>query len=306
MATLILRPTSGTGTSWSNISNAYDGDDSTTATVSIKSSNYSTRTATFNFDTTGIPSDATINNATLTIRAKTSSSFRTVNVYADINGSSSSRAMNKKLSTTITNYTADVSSYINSLSTIKITGYTNSSNNSTFSLYEIYITIDYTEDITSKVNNIYIGDFNILNLNLGSIPISKVYIGDILMYESSNSVEEKTNLLPPFSEWTNELVGGNIYGDYSMSSNGGAIYVANLQLTSNNSYTIKVDNIGSQTHLYFFDVNIENTLLSVTPDMFSNNTYIFTPTETYGAVAITNWEVSSYTLSVENLSIYMN
>lgn len=185
MATLILRPTSGSGTSWSNIGNAYDGSDSTTATVSVRSSNYSSRTATFNFSASGIPSNATINNATLTIRAKTSSSSRTVNVYADINGSSSSRAMNQKLSTSTTNYTADVSSYINSLSTIKITGYTDSSSSSTFSLYEIYITVDYTEETTSKVNNIYIGSGNLSKVTIGSTTILKVYIGDILIYESS-------------------------------------------------------------------------------------------------------------------------
>lgn len=184
MATLILRPTSGSGTSWSNIGNAYDGSDSTTATVSVRSSNYSSRTATFNFSASGIPSNATINNATLTIRAKTSSSSRTVNVYADINGSSS-RAMNQKLSTSTTNYTADVSSYINSLSTIEITGYTNSSSSSTFSLYEIYITVDYTEETTSKVNNIYIGSGNLSKVTIGSTTILKVYIGDILIYESS-------------------------------------------------------------------------------------------------------------------------
>ena len=183
MATLILRPTSGTGTSWSNISNAYDGSDSTTATVPVKSSNYSKRTATFNFSTSGIPSNATINNAILTIRAKKSSSLRTVKVYADINESSSSRAMDESLSTSITNYTTDVSIYINSLLTIKITGYANSSTSSTFSLYEIYITIDYTEEITSKVNNIYIGDINISNIKMGSSSIAKVYIGDTLIWE---------------------------------------------------------------------------------------------------------------------------
>ena len=88
-------------------------------------------------------------------------------------------------STSTTNYTADVSSYINSLSTIKITGYTDSSSSSTFSLYEIYITVDYTEETTSKVNNIYIGSGNLSKVTIGSTTILKVYIGDILIYESS-------------------------------------------------------------------------------------------------------------------------
>ena len=204
MATLILRPTSGTGASWSDIGNAYDGNDSTTATVFVNFINYLDNTATFNFS---IPPNVTINSAILTIRAKCDSSSNNIDVLVDINGDSNSRVIDQDLSSSATKYSADISNYINSLSTIKITAFTTSySTRVKLSLYEIYITVDY------KVNNIYIGSSNLSNATIGLTTISKVYIGDTLTYISSGSSEEKTNILPKFSKWTNELVNGTISG----------------------------------------------------------------------------------------------
>ena len=148
MATITLRPTSATASSWSSIANAYDGSTTTSATVSIRKNNYSSRTATFNFDTSSIPSGATINSATLYVNAKASANSR-ITLYADINGSSSSRVINSALTTTQGNQTADIKSYINSLSSVKLTGYMSSNSSTTFTLYEVYIVVDYTEPLAT-------------------------------------------------------------------------------------------------------------------------------------------------------------
>ena len=152
MATLVLRPTSCSGSNWSNTSYAYDGSTSTAATVSISSSNYSSRILTCNFNTSSIPSGATINSATLTVIAKQSSSTssRRITPRVDINGDSNSRVINKQLtSTSSTTLTADVKNYISSLSNITITGYMTTTRSSKFSIYEVYINIDYTEPIVT-------------------------------------------------------------------------------------------------------------------------------------------------------------
>ena len=141
-----LRPTSATGNSWSNVGNAYDNNTNTASTVSISSSNYSSRTLSLNFDTSVIPSNATIKSATLNVVAKQSSSnsSRRITVRGDINGDSSKRVISTALTSTAnTTLTADVTSYINSLSSLLITGYMTSSQSQTFSIYEVYIDVKY-------------------------------------------------------------------------------------------------------------------------------------------------------------------
>ena len=150
MATITLRPTSASGDSWSNIANAYDGSTSTSATVTTTSSNYSSRAGTFNFDTSVIPSGATINSATLYVNCKSSNNSRT-KLYADINGSSSSRVINVTIGTSQTNRTADVASYMSSLNTIKLMQYNSRTSSYTFTLYDIWIEVDYTVSTTYTV-----------------------------------------------------------------------------------------------------------------------------------------------------------
>ena len=143
MATITLRPTSASGNSWSNTDNAYDGNESTYASVSVSRFNYSSRHLTLDFDTTVIPLRATINSATLTMRSKAGKN--TISAYVDIDGSSQQRVINQKQSTTITNYTADVANYISRLSNILVTVYNSNYLGNTFELYEIWIDVDYTE-----------------------------------------------------------------------------------------------------------------------------------------------------------------
>ena len=150
MATITLRPTSASGTSWSNIANAYDGDTTTSATVATTSSDYSSMAGTFTFDTSVIPSGSTINSATLYVNCKSSNSNRTT-LYADINGNSSNRVINERIGTSQTNKTANITSYMSSLNTIKLMQYNSKTTSYTFTLYEIYIEVDYTVSTTYTV-----------------------------------------------------------------------------------------------------------------------------------------------------------
>ena len=145
MATLTLRPTSGTGNNWSNVANIYDGNQSTSGSVSVSRFSYSSRTLVLNFDTSVIPSGATINSATLTIRSQAGKT--TVTAYVDINQNSANRVINKKQSTKATNYTADVTSYISDLTSVEVTAHNTNWSPNTFVLYELWIDVDYTESV---------------------------------------------------------------------------------------------------------------------------------------------------------------
>lgn len=145
MATLTLRPTSGTGSNWTNIANVYDGNQSTSGSVSVSRLNYTFRTLVLNFDTSVIPSGATINSATLTIRSQAGKT--TVTAYVDINQNSANRVINEKQSTKATNYTADVTSYISDLTSVEVTANNTNWSGNTFVLYELWIDVDYTEPV---------------------------------------------------------------------------------------------------------------------------------------------------------------
>ena len=144
MASIKLRPTSGSGNNWNNISNAYDGNESTSASVSVSIFS-SPRTLTLNFDTSVIPSGATINSATLTLRSKAGKT--TITAHVDINGNSEYRVINQKQSTKATNYTADVTSYISDLTTVEVSVSNNNWSSNTFDLHELWIDVDYTESV---------------------------------------------------------------------------------------------------------------------------------------------------------------
>lgn len=143
MATLTLRPTSVPGQSWTDVANVYDGNQSTSASVSVSRLNYSYRTLVLDFDTSVIPSGATINKATLTIRSQAGKN--TITVYVDINRDSANRVINQKQTSSATNYTADVTSYMSNLSSVEVTAYNTNWSGNTFVLYELWIDVDYTE-----------------------------------------------------------------------------------------------------------------------------------------------------------------
>ena len=142
MALITLRPTSASGSNWSNIGNAYDGNESTIASVSVSLFG-SPKTLTLNFDTSVIPSGANINSATLTMRSKAGKT--TITAHVDINGDEGSRVINQKQSTTVTNYTADVTSYMSDLTSVNVVVNNNNWSGNTFDLHELWIDVDYTK-----------------------------------------------------------------------------------------------------------------------------------------------------------------
>ena len=145
MATLTLRPTSGTGSNWTNVANIYDGNQSTSGSVSVSRLNYSSRTLVLNFDTSIIPSGATINSATLTIRSQAGKT--TISAYVDINQDSANRVINQKQKTSAANYTANVTSYMSNLTSVEVTGHNTNWSGNTFVVYELWIDVDYTEPV---------------------------------------------------------------------------------------------------------------------------------------------------------------
>lgn len=211
MASITLRPTSASGSNWSNIGNAYDGNESTNASVSVSLFS-SPRTLTLNFDTSVIPSGATINSATLTLRSKANKN--TITARADINGSSQQGVINQKQSTKVTNYTADVASYISNLTSVEVSVINNNWSGNTFELYELWIDVDYTE------------------------PTSTTYTVRFLDWDNSEidiqTVEEGGSATPPpnptrdgytFSGWsgnyTNVTADVDIIAQYTQNSSGG-------------------------------------------------------------------------------------
>ena len=183
MASIKLRPTGSTGSNWSNMTNAHDGNESTCASVSVSRLNYSSRYLSLNFDTSVIPSGATINSATLTLRSKAGKT--TITAHVDINGDEGSRVINQKQSATITNYTADITSYMSDLSLIMVTPYNSNWSGNTFELYELWIDVDYTEPTTpSGTFNVKVGATTINNICIGNTKVTKVYVGNTLVFEN--------------------------------------------------------------------------------------------------------------------------
>ena len=226
MATITLRPTSGTGSGWTNVANVYDGNQSTLGSVSVSRLNYSSRTLVLDFDTSAIPSGSTINKATLTIRSKAGKN--TITVYVDINQDSANRVINQKQTTSVANYTADVTDYMSNLTSVEVTPSNTNWSGNTFELYELWIDVDYTEvtyytvtfkdwngqilktqtvtkgasatappnptrdgytfigwdkgftNVTSNLEVIaqYEENKTSVNINIGDISLSKVYVGD--------------------------------------------------------------------------------------------------------------------------------
>ena len=148
MAKITLRPTGGSGSNWNNITSAYDGNESTSASVSVSIFS-SPRTLTLNFNTSVIPSGATINSATITMRSKAGKTTITANV--DINGNSEYRVINQKQSTKATNYTANVADYMSDLQNVVVTVNNSNWSGNTFDLHEIWIDVDYTASTTYTV-----------------------------------------------------------------------------------------------------------------------------------------------------------
>lgn len=195
MASITLRPTSASGNSWRNLSYAYDGNSNSYATSpNVTSSNHTNYRATFNFDVSSLTGKI-INSATLTVRAEVGFTDE-MRLYADINTAGSNRVISTGIISTyaVTNYTANVANYINSLSSVIVTPAQTTNYDNSVNIYEVWIDVDYS-DAPSKLQNIYVGGNVIGNIYLGNEKITKVYLDNILIYEnnSSTSISEFTN-----------------------------------------------------------------------------------------------------------------
>ena len=182
MASITLRPTDSSGSNWNNIGNAYDGNESTSASVSVSLFS-SPKSLTLNFNISVIPSGATINSATLTLRSKGGKT--TITAHVDINGDEGSRVISQKQSTKATNYTADVTSYMSDLTSVEVSTSNNNWSSNTFELYELWIDVDYTEPTTpTSTLNIKLGATTINNICIGNTKVTKVYVGNTLVFEN--------------------------------------------------------------------------------------------------------------------------
>lgn len=146
-----LRPNSvtqdsGYNNTWTNPANTYDTDTSTSGTLIVTGSSQSGFKrkyvdTVFNFDTSHIPADATINSATLTIRAKQSATTN-LNMTASINGNDV--IASTLLSSSSANYTADVKDYVKGLGQLNVNLTSAATSNRTFTLYDVRIDVEYS------------------------------------------------------------------------------------------------------------------------------------------------------------------
>ena len=108
------------------------------------------------------------------------------NIYyfnTDINTAGSNRVISTGTISTysVTNYTANIANYINSLSSVIITPAQSTSYDNNINIYEVWIDVDYS-DASSKLQNMYVGGNKINGIYLGSTKVNRVYIGTNLVY----------------------------------------------------------------------------------------------------------------------------
>ena len=184
MTTSIFRPTSGSGSNWSNIANAYDNNKSTNASVSASRFNHSNRSATFTFDFSSIPEGSTINKVRVYLRYNVGKTTVAAWVYLTANDQvsfvpSSTSILEEYNEVDGNSYTLD------QLSSLKITPYNSNFGNNTLNVYEFWLEIDYTEPTTpTSTLNIKLGATTINNICIGNTKVTKVYIGNTLIFEN--------------------------------------------------------------------------------------------------------------------------
>ena len=196
---IALRPISvtqdsGYNNTWTNVANTYDTDTSTNGTIIVTGSSQSGFKrkyvdTVFNFDNP-IPANAVINSATLTVRAKQSSTTN-LNITVSINGNEVIGST--LLTSSAANYTADIANYVKDLNQLNINLTSAATSNRTFTLYDVRIDVDYTAEIveepeepevpdTEEIKNINLGGSVLEDMYLGDAAIEKIYIGDLLIF----------------------------------------------------------------------------------------------------------------------------
>lgn len=266
MATVItLKPTSASGPNWSNTSAIYDNSTSTGAEVSATYNNYDSRVLTCNFDTSSIPSNATIISAILEVKysQSTSTSSRLYTPYFDINGDSSKRVLSQQL-TSVSMYeeAVDITSHMSSLKWITITPYRSGiSGENVLTIFDMKITVNYQVPLETK--NIYLGGTKIAKITLGSTEIKKVFLGEVLLYGENS----------PSGTWLVSAVSNASYG-FALNSNG---YYESLNKGVDSSVAlckVTINNPGNK-NVYFdciksSEAKYDNALLGKVGQVLSN------------------------------------
>ena len=139
--------------------------------VSISGS--STKTGNITWDAPSLPSNATITSTTLTASLKINMILSTAAVT--INGTSykSSSQLNIDLGTTM-----QTSLSVTCKGDKRYSYGTVSISNIVYT-----VTYQYEQEVVETIKQVYIGDINISNIKIGSSSITKVYIGDTLIWK---------------------------------------------------------------------------------------------------------------------------
>ena len=139
--------------------------------VSIRGT--SSKTSNIIWNIPSLPNNATIISTTLTASLTIRMFLSTATVT--INGKSYSSS---------SNISVDLGNFV--LTTLSVTCKGSNRNAiGTVSMSNIIYTVTYQYDdgVVETVKQIYIGDINISNIKMGNSPVTKVYIGDSLIWE---------------------------------------------------------------------------------------------------------------------------
>ena len=139
----------------------------------ISISGNGTKTGNITWDTPSLPSNATITSTTLTASLKINMILSTAAVT--INGTSykSSSQLNIDLGTTM-----QTSLSVTCKGDKRYSYGTVSISNIVYT-----VTYQYEQEVVETIKQVYIGDINISNIKIGSSSITKVYIGDTLIWK---------------------------------------------------------------------------------------------------------------------------
>ena len=139
----------------------------------ISISGTGTKTGNITWNAPSLPSNATITSTTLTASLKINMILSTAAVT--INGTSykSSSQLNINLGTTM-----QTSLSVTCKGNKRYSYGTVSISNIVYT-----VTYQYEQEVVETVKQIYIGDINISNIKMGNSSITKVYIGDSLIWE---------------------------------------------------------------------------------------------------------------------------
>ena len=139
----------------------------------ISISGTGTKNGNITWDAPSLPSNATITSTTLTASLKINMILSTATVT--INGTSykSSSELNINLGTTM-----QTSLSVTCKGNKRYSYGTVSISNIVYT-----VTYQYEQEVVETVKQIYIGDINISNIKMGNSSITKVYIGDSLIWE---------------------------------------------------------------------------------------------------------------------------